>query len=580
VKRQIDAPRHLLPACAALLAIAIAFSRAIPARAHAALAAADPAAGSVLADPPAAVVLDFTEALDVGASSVELHESGAGLVVEGPGIVDPALPARLTLDLPPLPDGTYSAVWRARSAVDGHITDGVVTFSVGADALPPRILPPPGTPEPATAWPAPLDALARWLNFLAAAVAVGSLLFGWLVWRPACRHMQPAAAEDDYAATALLRTLALIGGGVWAAATLLFIAVQGRLLAPDAFLDGALAILSGRTGLLVVARFGLLLALALLVPRLPAAGSGPLRPWLLLSLVGAVALLTISLQSHAAALPDGQAFLGIALDWLHLLAMSAWLGGLLPLALLLRPGVSRPGRPAALIPAFSRVALPAVAVLAITGFFSARLVVRTTEALVATTHGRGLGLKLALFAVLLGLGAVNLFLITPLLRRDEGTAARRLGRTVRTEMAVGVVLLLIVGGMTAVAPAFDALAAQHRLGFEESTRQDDVRMTLRVAPLRIGDNEFAIDVRDDREGASRVTPEVLLRFSSPGEEASLFQVEAPAVGNGRFLARGAYLSAPGDWQIEVILRLSGFDDVRHTFDLLVDAEDHGHNSDS
>ncbi len=43
-------------------------------------------------------------------------------------------------------------------------------------------------------------------------------------------------------------------------------------------------------------------------------------------------LLTFSLQSHAAALGYP---LAVLLDWLHIAAMSAWMGGLPALALLL-----------------------------------------------------------------------------------------------------------------------------------------------------------------------------------------------------------------------------------------------------
>src|SRR5262249_9720547 len=47
-----------------------------------------------------------------------------------------------------------------------------------------------------------------------------------------------------------------------------------------------------------------------------------------------LALLTSSLNSHAAALFSG-AYLGVAVDWLHLLAVATWFGGLASLAFVL-----------------------------------------------------------------------------------------------------------------------------------------------------------------------------------------------------------------------------------------------------
>ena len=47
--------------------------------------------------------------------------------------------------------------------------------------------------------------------------------------------------------------------------------------------------------------------------------------------LAALALLTFSLSGHSASLLNGAA-LAILLDWLHIMAMVAWLGGLVPLS--------------------------------------------------------------------------------------------------------------------------------------------------------------------------------------------------------------------------------------------------------
>jgi hypothetical protein len=48
------------------------------------------------------------------------------------------------------------------------------------------------------------------------------------------------------------------------------------------------------------------------------------------------------------------------------------------------------------------------------------------------------------------------------------------------------------------------------------------------------------------------------------------QVEATHLQGMRYTARGSYLSMSGHWQVEVILRRPGFDDVRHVFDLALE----------
>ena len=83
---------------------------------------------------------------------------------------------------------------------------------------------------------------------------------------------------------------------------------------------------AGAAGLLWLARLALTLQIVVLAWRLPPAGRGAAWPWWALLAVGGVVVLTLSLLSHAAASPA--ATIAIPLDWLHLVAMIAWLGGL------------------------------------------------------------------------------------------------------------------------------------------------------------------------------------------------------------------------------------------------------------
>jgi methionine-rich copper-binding protein CopC len=158
---------------ALLVTMLISIWPAAIALAHANLINSDPASGSVLAQPPEAVVLEFSENLDPGFSTVKLLDAQSRM---------------LRLSLPSLPDGVYSAAWKVRSAADGHVTQGIVSFSVGVASPLASLLPPVGTPDPATAMPTPLDALLHTASYLSAALLVGSLFFGMMVWPPALRR--------------------------------------------------------------------------------------------------------------------------------------------------------------------------------------------------------------------------------------------------------------------------------------------------------------------------------------------------------------------------------------------------------
>ena len=533
----------LLRLLAAVILLLILFTPGASALAHANLVSSDPPTGSALAQAPKVITLEYSEDLDPTFTQVELLNGSFQVVIPGPGVIDPAKPKIMTLAVnTPIPDGIYSAVWKARSAVDGHITHGTVGFSVGASAPRVSLLPPPGTPDPASALPLPIDAASRWLSYLFA--------------------------------TRLLRRLALIGLGGLLVGTLAFILVQAGQASGKPFFElfGAplAELLGSRTGLILGIRLVLMAVIAVIIWRaLPPIEAGRGETWWLLAALGIGVLATFSLQSHAAASDQLGAIL---LDILHLLAMSAWLGGLLPLALLLLAGrrgqVSLPPL-AALVPRFSRLAMVSVDVLAISGLYAVLTQVQTFDALVGTTYGQAVIVETALVAVLIALGAVNLLILSPKLAAGAGDPAKALQRTTAVELGIGLVVLLAAGVLTSSQPAATALDAQRRLGFLDSTETDDVKLTLRVAPVQIGDNEFGVDVVDSRPGADASQPQVLLRLGVIGGGLGQTQVEAASTGGGRFTARGTYITLPGQWEIDVILRRPGYDDVVHRFSMQV-----------
>jgi copper transport protein len=269
--------------------------------------------------------------------------------------------------------------------------------------------------------------------------------------------------------------------------------------------------------------------------------------------------------------------LAVVADGLHLVAMAAWFSGLLLLLTLLASQQLPQTLWRVLVPQFSRLALVSVFTLSVTGLGMAFWHVRTWEALTATTYGRVLGAKVSMFGLLVGLGAVNLLLLSPRLKERGQMAVAWLRRTVPMELLLGGLVLLTVAILTGVAPAWEALEAQHRLGFVETAVLDEVRLTLRIAPAQIGENEFGVDIVDNRSGANESESMVILRFQT-ADVAGITQVETTTTGNGRFTTRGSYLALAGTWEVNVILRRAGFDDVTHTFQIQLESEGHHHDS--
>ncbi len=175
-----------------------------------------------------------------------------------------------------------------------------------------------------------------------------------------------------------------------------------------------------------------------------------------------------------------------------------------------------------------------------------------------------------MFSLLIILAAINNRILVPGLRKVIEPSIFWLNRTLRAELVLGSVVLLAVGVITGSAPAMEALQAQQRQGFLGRMQQNNVGLVLRVAPGMVGDDEFGVDIRDQRPGAAAVPADILLRFTMLDHDMGTTQAQATPGSQGRYTVRGSYLSMVGSWRVDVILRRQGFDDIRGAFQLAVE----------
>jgi hypothetical protein len=90
-----------------------------------------------------------------------------------------------------------------------------------------------------------------------------------------------------------------------------------------------------------------------------------------------------------------------------------------------------------------------------------------------------------------------------------------------------------------------------------------------VAPARVGENEIAVDLirLPDRETGPQ--PSVLLRFDSLEYNLGITEAKAKALTPRRYTARGSFLTIAGKWKIDVIVRRTGLNDIRHAFEVQI-----------
>lgn len=158
-------------------------------------------------------------------------------------------------------------------------------------------------------------------------------------------------------------------------------------------------------------------------------------------------------------------------DVFHILVGGLWPAGLLPFGLLLSQ-LRRADRSwkwhaiASATRRFSMTSLISVVLLAGTGLINSLFLIGSPSDVVTTPYGKTLAAKVTVFLAMVALGALNLLRWKPRLSPtgDDRTAhaTARLRLNVALELALGAIVLLLVGLLGILPPAIDAIAhARH-----------------------------------------------------------------------------------------------------------------------
>lgn len=172
--------------------------------------------------------------------------------------------------------------------------------------------------------------------------------------------------------------------------------------------------------------------------------------WALCAAAALVLAATPAMMGHANAV-EGSRRLSLAMDFLHVVAAGAWIGGLLPLAFVARAGEG--DATAALIRAFHALAMTAAIVVAGTGVGAVLVRFGGVGPLLHSGYGALLGIKVALVAVVLAFGARHY-------RSGERDAA---AGTVARSLAVEFAIAVAVIGATAILVATDPPTAHQAI---------------------------------------------------------------------------------------------------------------------
>ena len=192
--------------------------------------------------------------------------------------------------------------------------------------------------------------------------------------------------------------------------------------------------------------------------------TGSLKPLVEIALA-AVFAGGIAFAGHAGATPGPAGDTHLISDILHVIAASAWVGGLVPYALFLSATNRNPSEGSSraveqVTRRFSNLGVVAVLAILATGIVNTLNLVGSAHALTHTDYGRLLLVKVALFFVMVAIASINRFVLTPSLS-DRG-AVRAITRNSLIEGSLGLAILGIVAVLGTMPPALvDHLGMHH-----------------------------------------------------------------------------------------------------------------------
>jgi copper transport protein len=361
-------PRSVARLLAILAGIALVLGAPGDVVAHAELVLASPAPGTGLAQAPAAVVIKFSEPLNLSLSRIEILDASGIDVGQGPSAAVPGDPQAMRRPLGLLPTGQYQVRWTSVSALDGHTLRGSYSFAIGTGA----------SPETTIA-DSPLDSEGPFglVGRFVALVALGSWLAANLLRRASRR-----AGLDSMKVGRLARAAPLVAfAGTLVSLASTTLVATGSL----ATIGGVLASPSGgaRLAVLIAASIGILIGT---------------RAQPLPGLLAAVAIVADAVSGHAAAslLP----LVGIASFSLHLAAVGVWTYAIAA-SLVAAPDVRRA------FATFTPYAVAAAAVVGGTGIVNAILELADPADLLETGYGLVLVAKSLAFVAMATFGLLH-----------------------------------------------------------------------------------------------------------------------------------------------------------------------------
>ena len=569
---------------------------------HAFLTSSNPAPSQSISASPANVETFFSEPVDIRYSEIKIFEEAGNEVDSKDTHYVGNDQASLSVTVKPLSDGVYTVSTNVLSQIDGHVTKNAFVFGVGESPIPSNIQ---TTNSQSSIIYVP-EAIARFPTLLGQVIVIGGAFCVLWLWNPITKVKW---LSDMFGRTRAdidkrLISLFVIGSIILVASDIVIIFFQGVAISAS-FFD----VLTTRFGMVMLARISLsltLLAVAFyeyqkfrLSKRILSKGDA-----CGIIALGISLLLTTSLIGHGAARNEWSS---IAIDFVHNIAASLWIGGVIYLALILVPKLkldnyvderSKNALLALLIPRFSTYVIVLLGLIVITGPFLLYILENDLNLISQSLYGKTLIVKLALASTMLIIGAYNQLVIYPkalnfvlvspatTVHKDKSGMDKnkefsytiknhnpktgselvsRFYKSIKVECVIGILLLssvafLVNTGLPRSEFQDQFLQQQQPSSFLTSQSasntfksirfiDNDTRVLLSISPFTVGSNNFTISFTDSKDNSLDVISPVM-KFTEIGNAIGPIYIDLHHLSKGVYFANATF-GIPGLWNIQI-----------------------------
>ena len=558
--------------------------------AHPIITDSNPKQFQSLENPPDRVTVYFSEPIVLPYSQISVIDSEGNRADEGNPENYNGDTSTISVPLKTgIGEGTFTINTKVLSAVDGHVVDGSVVYSIGG-----------GEADFSQIKSKSKDifdllsidnSLSRIPGYVGQIVIVGaSFIFLW-IQKPLSKYewIKSLLQPNLYLIRRDLIKLIIIGNIL-----VLFSIIATVLIQASAIGGSVWDVLTTEFGKIIIIRLGLgLILLGFLLFcykkfKISKKEKDKVVYFIAIMCLGLSLLFTNSLISHSAAL---KSFGPILIDYFHGIAASFWIGGLIFLTFifvskifLIKDEELKAKIISMVIPRFSVIIIPVLGSISITGPILLWSIESNLSTTIASLYGKILIVKLILAAIMIILGGYHQFITE---KRISTLSIKQIGEkghtkqtlanqpnflkrfiwTLRIETLVGLCLLFVVSLMTNMVLPSGELPSSNITNSSQTVNlanqvqnnndiystvvySENQKIQINLNPGRLGENKIFVEFSDYNNNPAANIINSTIKLSQIERGIGPILIDMQKISNGRFNAVVPF-SALGLWNVEI-----------------------------